>query len=219
MSEVAPVLPSPIRSGLRPRPVPTAPATCGLAARLREGTAAEHREVEAALALPGAIRDMDDSRAVLLRFRALYAPLCRELRAVPGWPRLGLDPEERCPVSRLDRDLSRLGAAAPADAPAGALPRLGTFPAALGALYVVEGSTLGGQVILRDLRARLGPALGGADAFFAGHGPATGALWQAMRRTLDQFGQERPDAADEVVEAAARTFRAIGAWMAPAGVP
>jgi hypothetical protein len=40
-----------------------------------------------------------------------------------------------------------------------------------------------------------------------------------MRLTLDQFGQERPDAADEVVEAAARTFRAIGAWMAPAGVP
>lgn len=190
--------------------------TGGLADRLRVATAAEHRQVEAALGLPDAIQGIGDYRDWLGRFRALHVPLGRRLRTFPDWPSFGLDLEARCPVARLDRDLRRLGTdpAGLGEAPARALPTLDRFAQALGALYVIEGSTLGGRVILRDLERRLGPGIAGATAFFGGHGPATGALWQALRGALDRFAVQRPE---EVVAGAARTFRAFGAWMPPPG--
>lgn len=56
-------------------------------------------------------------------------------------------------------------------------PRLDTPAALVGSLYVVEGSTLGGQVIARLLKQHLGisPETGGR--FYAGHGPLTQDRW------------------------------------------
>lgn len=47
----------------------------------------------------------------------------------------------------------------------------------VGALYVVEGSTLGGQVIARLLKEQLGVKANAGASFFAGHGKATPDRW------------------------------------------
>ena len=69
----------------------------------------------------------------------------------------------------------------------------------LGALYVLEGAAIGGQVIARHLDARLGFR----SAFFGGEG--VGPRWRAFRALLD--------ASDDVgvVEGATATFLAFEA--------
>jgi len=56
----------------------------------------------------------------------------------------------------------------------------------LGALYTIEGSSLGGQVISRHLTAQLGlgPATGGR--FFYGYGEETLSLWTQFEAFLNQ---------------------------------
>lgn len=58
--------------------------------------------------------------------------------------------------------------------------------ALLGALYTVEGSSLGGQVIIRHLAAQLGlgPATGGR--FFYGYGEETMSLWTQFEAFMNQ---------------------------------
>ncbi len=50
----------------------------------------------------------------------------------------------------------------------------------LGALYVLEGSTLGGRVLARQVEMVLKLTSGQGNAYFQGHGAATGALWKEV---------------------------------------
>jgi heme oxygenase len=63
--------------------------------------------------------------------------------------------------------------------------RLHSPEAAWGALYVVEGSALGGQLIARQLSERLGITAERGGAFFAGWGERTGSRWREFRELLD----------------------------------
>ncbi len=85
----------------------------------------------------------------------------------------------------IERDLQALGA------PEGAAPTslldlgfLVTPSAAWGSLYVLEGSTLGGQVISKALRqAPWAPA--GGLAYFNPYGKRTGEMWAGFRSALE----------------------------------
>lgn len=77
---------------------------------------------------------------------------------------------------------------------------------AWGALYVVEGSTLGGQLITRHMRERLNLQSGAGLEFFAGYGDQTGARWKEFCVALGQL-EARNVEPDEVILGANRTFR------------
>jgi heme oxygenase len=94
-----------------------------------------------------------------------------------------------------------------------ALPPLPHFGSALGALYVVQGSTLGSQFILRYLTQLLGDQIRDADRFFHGRGSQTYEQWSRFRALLDAFGLDHPADTALVVEGAVATFRSIGEWM------
>lgn len=80
----------------------------------------------------------------------------------------------------------------------------------MGALYVLEGSTLGGRMIGRHITATHG-LTGEGLAYYSGHGPRTGSMWLAFRARLDTFDGD----AAQVVSAANGTFDAMRAWLAP----
>jgi heme oxygenase len=83
--------------------------------------------------------------------------------------------------------------------------------AALGRLYVLEGSTLGGVFIDRHLASLPWLAhIGGLQAF-SPYGPETGAMWHRYR----QVARARVSAggsADRLVAAARDTFSALATW-------
>ena len=72
----------------------------------------------------------------------------------------------------------------------------------------MEGSTLGGQVIGRALRASGVEGL----LYFDGRGREAGPLWRELRRRID--GSAAPE---RVVAAATATFDALRLWMRGSG--
>ena len=194
--------------------------TSSLSAELRARTAPLHGQIEVLLGLPDAIRNRDDYLVWLERFLGFYEPLERSLTAFPEWDSLGFALPSRSHSSCLADDLTALGAdpgCVPRASPA-LLPVLPTFAHALGAFYVLEGATLGGRLIGRELQARIGAPILGAMHFFGGRGEEAGPMWRSVRAALDDFGRERPQLAGDVATGAERTFRSMLAWFAlPAG--
>ncbi len=167
--------------------------------RLRAETAEAHGRMEAGLDL---LHDLSRPRLaeVLRRFHSFHAGWEPAAARLLDDPEL-FDPRRR--LAALDADLQSLGVDAPAE-PWPVPPWLGDEGAAWGSLYVMEGSTLGGQVIGRSLRAA------GVEGvtYFDGRGREAGPLWRELRRRLDVSADPA-----RVVEGARLTFDALGEWM------
>jgi heme oxygenase len=176
-----------------------------LHARLREATAAAHEALERDLDWEARVATLPGYRDLLVRlrgFHAAYEPaIAAALADAPFF-----DPRRRLPA--LDADLDALDGAAPDALPAPAAPRLDGPGAALGALYVLEGSTLGGAVIGRRVARLHGEGV--PLAYYAGRGRATGPLWRAFRERLDGLPEGQAAAA---FAAGIATFEAMRGWL------
>jgi len=80
----------------------------------------------------------------------------------------------------------------------------------LGAMYVMEGSTLGGQYIARHVEDVFGLAPGQGDAYFRGYGEQTGSMWNAFREVLGAVPDEH---SARVIAAARKTFAYVQETM------
>lgn len=93
------------------------------------------------------------------------------------------------------------------------LPPLDNEPRRYGALYVIEGSTLGGQMLLRRLQPSM-PAW--PLQALAGYGRDTSRLWRIFVTNLEQVGVS-PGFAERAARSAAVTFRTLIDWLQNAG--
>lgn len=100
---------------------------------------------------------------------------------------------------------------------ASALPSTSSRAEILGASYVFEGSTLGGQIIARHLRETL--QLHGIDGcrFFNSYGDCVGSQWQAFRAELLRASSPANDPI--IVDAAQNTFGLLHSWFAQDKTP
>ncbi|WP_125723647.1 biliverdin-producing heme oxygenase [Flavobacterium ustbae] len=81
-------------------------------------------------------------------------------------------------------------------------------PFALGILYVVEGSTLGGRFILKNVSKF--PELSGDKgvSYFNGYGDRTGSFWKLFLNFVATYEQEN-NCGDEIIEGAVFAFDSI----------
>ncbi|SEO66997.1 heme oxygenase [Salinihabitans flavidus] len=188
-----------------------------LSGDLRARTASLHDQAEALLGLPESIADRDEYADWLAHFLAFYHPLERAFGAFSKWDILKPFSAKSTHSQRLIRDLGALGfdVRALSHAPNARIPALPTFAYALGARYVLEGSALGGKVILRNLQQRIGAEIAGATDFFGGAEPAPSSDWRVFKKALDRFGDQRPESCDDVLMGAEETFRALLGWFEP----
>ncbi len=127
----------------------------------------------------------------------------------------GFDPVLRVKTPTLLNDLRALGLN---DTAICALPRCAALPtfqtpeACLGALYVLEGATLGGQVLRREMAQRLDLDASNGGAFLNVYGAETGRRWKDF---LDYLGRQPLDACakQRAVEAARSTFSCFEQWL------
>jgi heme oxygenase len=190
---------------------------------LRGATASLHAQVEA---LPAMVRLMSEAvgpsdylhyLAGLGRvYGALEPPLLAALdRALAGRPELR--PPIVPKLAAIREDLAALGLPDPSPQGGMAPDDLGTT---VGGLYVLEGTTLGGQVIARHLNRRLEADVGQvlAQARFLGfYGERTSAHWKAFAGSLDglvDLGLVRPESA---VAGACETFERVLAIFSESG--
>lgn len=127
--------------------------------------------------------------------------------ALQAHPHLAAHYQPQLP--RLAHDLQALKAALPRPAPPIGLP--GRSAATLaGMMYVLQGATLGGQVILKGLRKNEGLAHL-PHQYYTGHGPHTGERWKAFLETLEAVVP--PQELGAAVEGANFTFNAFLAQL------
>lgn len=199
--------------------------------RLRTATAPEHQRVEDTLALLDPELTVPRLAGTLTRMHAFWvgaeAGLDRWAAAEPA-DAAALEWSRRRRAHLFAADLTALGHPVPEvpDERPELDPVTGT-DAALGRLYVLEGSTLGGVFIDRHLAAL--PRLAGLPRLraFSPYGADTGTMWAAFRRHTRARVAAGGDV-ETLVGAARRTFGALADWCAaartgadprPAGTP
>lgn len=90
------------------------------------------------------------------------------------------------------------------------LPHIVSSSQLLGVLYVLEGATLGGQVIAESLRRHIGKEV--SCRFFIPYGEQVTAMWESFLHLLAELvtGEE----AERYVVASARaTFESLEGWL------
>ena len=207
-------------SGVAPASKSAAGATGPALAALRRATSRKHDEIEALLQLAPAgdgapfTLGLDRYAAVLQgldSFLSAWEP--RLLAALPKALRDGFRARSR--HAFLRQDLQALSAHLPTrpQAPGGDGAVLALVlpdkAAALGSMYVLEGSALGGQAIARALRQCPGLDAMRGTRYFMGHGADTGRMWREFRDLLSRELDEDPVAIQGACRAAIDTFDAL----------
>jgi len=200
--------------------MPRVPETCqkSLRWRLREATRPQHDAVEDYLAVLDRMLSTSEYRRLLERMWGFYTPLEKALLRL-NWPESGIVIAERCKSGWLRSDLTDLGYETQQIdrlPQCSAIPIVDSVPKGLGVLYVLEGATLGGQVILRQLAPDLGIGPSFAGRFYASYGADVGRKWRSYLTALDAVGRCR-DTNAAIEDAAIETFGALHAWLESAG--
>jgi heme oxygenase len=183
--------------------------------RLKIETRAAHDRIERSVGLERRLASLAAYRQLLERFHGFHASF--EPAAAP----LIADREfflRRCKTHHLVRDLRALGLS---DTGIARLPKcdplmpMRSRPAVLGALYVVEGSTLGGALIAREVERVLGFTAENGCAYFRSYGASVAAMWRTFGTSL--LSWSRDEDGDEIVASANRTFQVMEQWLVQAG--
>jgi heme oxygenase len=110
----------------------------------------------------------------------------------------------------LELDLTWFGAKS-RDGVRPVLPEMRDQPSLLGAMYVMEGSTLGGQLIARQFQRTLHLNEGKGDAFFRGYEDQTGPMWREFCDVLKM--RVTDEETESAVLSAKAMFTPYGSWM------
>ncbi|ONH57575.1 Heme oxygenase [Pseudomonas cedrina] len=181
---------------------------------LRIGTALLHTALEKRLPFFSERLDAQWYRRLLQAYYGFYQPMEAALYDSALIPE-GFDTAMRVKTPTLLTDLYALGLD---DHAINTLPRCTQLPtfdthaACLGALYVLEGATLGGQVLLREMTQRLDVNADNGGAFLNIYGVETGRRWKGF---LDYLGNQALDAPakQHAVDAARSTFSCFEQWL------
>src|SRR5215216_59367 len=150
--------------------------------------------------------------ALLQKLFGYYRPLEERIAALPGWHNLPVDLGRRQKAPLLARDLLWLKVAQPQ---LRLLPQCERLPAvksitqALGCLYVLEGATLGGQIIGRHLKKNLALDEDRGCAFFCSYGDEVGLMWQSFQETLRSYCKYGSTEEAQLVKSACETFASL----------
>ena len=155
--------------------------------------------------------------ALLQKLFGYYKPLEERIAALPGWHNLPVDLGRRQKAPLLARDLLWLKPTQPqlSQLPqCERLPEVKSITQALGCLYVLEGATLGGQIIGRHLKKNLALDEDGGCAFFCSYGDEVGLMWKCFRETLSSHCSKHGRTEEEqLVTSACETFVSLDSWL------
>jgi heme oxygenase len=186
---------------------------------LKQSTSEFHKAFESKLrVLLSAELTLDRYVAIQKKFYGFYRPIEARLFSIRGWDDPELKLSTRFKIPLLVGDLASLSVdpAEIASLPCcDALPRLETVPEALGCLYVLEGSTLGGRIITALLKKVLPLDESRGCSFFNSYGNEVGLMWSSFLAILERHCEKHDDR-DVVVRSACQTFASLDRWFAHA---
>jgi heme oxygenase len=183
-------------------------------AKLKERTAEQHQRLETKLDILARLSSPQGYKSLLEQFYGFYRPLEIHLGSViPAGFLANFTARRKTPLLEKDllfldlseRDLSELPQCQK-------LPTVESEAQAFGCLYVLEGATLGGQIISKYVADKLGYEHGRGATFFKSYGAEVKAMWCDFVQALREYTTAH-DVDDEVVAAAVDTFDKFDQWL------
>lgn len=160
-----------------------------LLARLKKDTLVEHQKCEATFPLFGEHTQKSEYKAYLESMHKIYTEIeehiLRHQETLPA----ALELEKRCQKRLwIEQDLNTLQT--DATPPHSKLNLTeSSLAGVMGYLYVLEGATLGGQIISKRLKQSLNLDDNQLN-FFSGYGPQTGPMWKNFTKVAEENLQE-----------------------------
>ncbi|WP_049766628.1 biliverdin-producing heme oxygenase [Rhodospirillum centenum] len=195
-----------------PEATRTPPRKTDLPVRLRLATRDQHVALEAQVDPERRLRTLDGYLGWLGILLGFHRPLESVLGGL-DWSETGLDFDQRRRTALLAADLEDLGLDPDSAPDCPDLPPVDGLARAFGALYVLEGSTLGGQVVVRQYGEVFGGLGGRAMRYYTSYGANIGRQWRAFQQALATACAD-PEAETACIAAAQETFDALHAWVA-----
>jgi heme oxygenase (biliverdin-IX-beta and delta-forming) len=183
-----------------------------LADQLKNATEHSHQQLEKQLVLKmKSIRSKDEYAELLQLFYTYFGGLEDSINRYISAAHLS-DYAQRRKTEALATDIKDLGGLPRPKAGGSDLPQLQNHLQAFGALYVIEGSTLGGQIISKMMAKQLNLQEDTGLGFFKGYGEASMQMWETFKQALNA---QAGTAADEetVIKAADETFKKFELWL------
>ncbi|MBE8720353.1 biliverdin-producing heme oxygenase [Sphingobacterium pedocola] len=176
-----------------------------LSQNIKESTSAAHQKLEGTVVRQlKAIRSNADYAEVLKNFYAYFNAV--EKAIMPYITNEVLpDYVQRRNSSYIKQDVEELGESVD-HLPEVNVPQVTSPLEALSALYVLEGSIMGGPYIVQMLNKY---GITGGTSFFSGYGEDTGKMWAAFTAVLNTYGED-PASHAKAIEVANETFSKFG---------
>lgn len=179
--------------------------------QLKERTASMHRALEQ-LPLSVSLTSPAISRTDYEKYLLRMLPVVQDLEAniYPLLQPVVPDLAQRRKLPLLLADLEYLQVETP-DTPARPLSLAAkdmSVPFAMGIMYVMEGSTLGGRFIGNNIQKTLGYTQETGARYFGGYGPTTGSMWKSFLQQLNHL-QASGDTGHEIIDGANFAFSNI----------
>lgn len=183
--------------------------------QLRKETAEDHDQIEQndyAKAIMNQTLTTADYQAYLEKFYGFILPIEQKIAQLDGVQELGIDMKHRAKSPLLEQDLAFISSSRQQVPICDEVPEIASTEQLLGYLYVIEGSTLGGQIITRKLREHLSLEPGAGLTYFNAYGQDTRTQWKElseMMNTAVEAGADRK----VIVSTAKETFRLLNQWL------
>lgn len=179
-----------------------------LAENLKEQTQANHQQLEKRLvAQIKSLTSKEDYIKLLQLFYGYFGGLEERINLFIDQSIIP-DYANRRKTESIATDISHLGSKPEQKATGNDLPEINNAQQALGALYVIEGSTLGGSIISKMISGKL--HLNEGLSFFNSYGENTHQMWALFKNILNK---QPADSQPLVVEAANNAFLKFKHWI------
>jgi heme oxygenase len=176
-----------------------------LSDQLKISTNAPHQELERTLIMRmRAMQTLEDYITLLQVFYSFFGALEGRISSYIGGTELP-DHLQRRKSESLATDIRALGGVLPEKLALSDIPVIDDHLQAFGALYVMEGSTLGGQIISRMIAEQLGIGDKGLS-FFQSYGEHRSTMWATFKLTLNRQAANEAER-ERIITAAGATFR------------
>ncbi|MFJ7882024.1 biliverdin-producing heme oxygenase [Pseudomonas sp. NPDC096917] len=187
------------------------PCAPSVLAELRAGTHSLHVALEKRLPFFSDRLDLPLYRRLLAAYFGFYQAIEHSLQC-SAWVPPGFDLHARLKTPALEQDLQALNINPQTLALCPSLPALHSQASVLGVLYVLEGATLGGNVLRKQVAEHLALDAHNGCAFLYVYGEATGRNWKSFLDFLNAVPLDA-QARTQAVEAACSTFSCFEQWL------
>ena len=189
-----------------------------LSEQLKTATLPAHQAIES-VEIFRRLMQNDFSKAEYLHLLQLWkqfiCPLETQLLQIEGIKSLFPDMELRLKGPLILKDLEGLEYCAHSIQEFKNLPSCQNMAEALSILYVLEGSTLGAQFIIKQLQKH-DFINANNTTFYKGYGLQTGKMWKSFKQTIDSWGETSKIDQAAVVSSALLCFNLLAQGMSEA---